>query len=309
MLTTQDETSIIERIKSARSEAEPVEPTEEPDIVDMSEPEEPIEEVAEVEETQEAEEIEEEAEEVADDFYLDLDGEEVSFSQIREWKQGHMMQSDYTRKTTEVAEQRKAFEQELEAFNANQAKVNALAAELQAEIESSKLSDEKIKELREYEPDEYIKYIESQQRKQSLLEQAKQDVKPTYNPQEEQQKLLAANPQWVENGQATQAYQDDVKMLNDYANQVGMTPEKFNSLDASMMQIMLDAARSKQTNKKSAAIAKKVRKAPVMTKPGGQSKSNAQSEVEKLQAKFNKTGSVEDAVALRKAKRKLNNQR
>lgn len=74
-----------------------------------------------VEATDESETVEQpdegqaEGEEEADQF-IELDGEEVPLSQIREWKSGGMMQADYSRKTQVLAEQSKAVRQMEEAL-------------------------------------------------------------------------------------------------------------------------------------------------------------------------------------------------
>ena len=319
MLTTQnDETSILERIKIARGNAEPKEPTEEPQIVDVTDsdtPEEEAEEVAQQEveeieedETEEAIEETEEQAESEDELYLDLDGEEVPLSQVKKWKSEHMMQADYTRKTTELSEQRKEFEAEREAFNANQAKLQETVAQLESIIKTETLSNEDLQELREYEPERYIEYIEKQKQREEVLKEAKSQVKTeSVDFQAEQQKLLNNNPSWVDNGQLTEQYQNDVKLLDEYAKEVGVTPERFATFDASMMQIMLDAARAKDTTKKQAAITKRVRKAPVSTKPSQKAKQGLHDQLAKAEKRLKQTGSVEDAMAVRKLKAKINN--
>lgn len=318
MLTTQsNETSILERIKLARGTTEPEQPTEEPQIVDVSEddtPEEPTVEAAEVEETEDyAEEVEAQSEEVVEsdeeELYLDLDGEEIPLSQVKEWKSGHMMQSDYTRKTTELSEQRKEFEAEREAFSANQAKLNDTVAQLEAVIKSDELTSEELQEMREYEPEAYIKHVEKQNQRKELLEQAKSSriEQPSFNVQEEQQKLIANNPHWLENGKPTQAYQDELKILNDYGEKVGITPEQFSRFDAAMMQMAIDAAKYSGGKSQDAVIAKKVRKAPVITKPQQKANVAIHDKIKKAEAKFKRTGSIDDALALKKLKRKLNN--
>ena len=50
---------------------------------------------------------------------LELDGEEYELDQVRTWKKGHMMQSDYTKKTTTLAEERRTFEAERESGREN----------------------------------------------------------------------------------------------------------------------------------------------------------------------------------------------
>lgn len=46
-----------------------------------------------------------------------IDGEEFSIEEIREWRKSGLRQSDYTRKTQEVAKQRKEAEEALEIYN------------------------------------------------------------------------------------------------------------------------------------------------------------------------------------------------
>lgn len=47
----------------------------------------------------------------------DIDGEEFTIDEIREWKKGNLRQSDYTKKTTELAKQRKEAEDALEVYS------------------------------------------------------------------------------------------------------------------------------------------------------------------------------------------------
>lgn len=48
---------------------------------------------------------------------FDIDGEKVTAEQIREWKRGNMRQSDYTRKTQEIAAIRNEAKEALELYN------------------------------------------------------------------------------------------------------------------------------------------------------------------------------------------------
>mgnify|MGYP000844871666 FL=1 len=47
----------------------------------------------------------------------EIDGEKFTIDEIREWRKGNMRQADYTRKTTELAKQRKEAEEALEIYN------------------------------------------------------------------------------------------------------------------------------------------------------------------------------------------------
>lgn len=55
-----------------------------------------------------------------------IDGEEYSIDDIREWKKSGLRQSDYTRKTQELAKQRKEAQEALEVFNYLQSKPDLL---------------------------------------------------------------------------------------------------------------------------------------------------------------------------------------
>lgn len=313
MLTIQSGTSeqeAINRIKAARGEAEPQEPTEEPEVVDVSTTDEIIEE-AEAEEVavqpEEIKEVEESEAQPEDDFYLDLDGEEVSSSQLREWKSGNMMQSDYTRKTTEHARNVEAFEAKEQEFNTKQTQALTNFELLEAMVAEDELTPEQSQEMREYEPEAYIKHMEKQQKRKEILKSKPTVNAPSFDPQQEQQKLVQANPHWLDNGKPTKAYEEDSKLLNDYAANNGVTAEKFATYDASVIQMMLDAARFKQLNVKNAAVEKKVRKAPVTTKPRQATKASIHDKIDKAKTKLKRSGSMEDAVALKKLQRQLNN--
>ena len=66
--------------------------------------------------TEQATEVKEEEPSIVEEPEFDLgDGEKVKLSQIKEWKDGGLRQSDYTKKTQELSEKRKGLE-EMEKF-------------------------------------------------------------------------------------------------------------------------------------------------------------------------------------------------
>lgn len=83
------------------------EPTQEVD----NQPEEP--KVEDVAETQ----VQDEPTEIAESNKFTIDGEEYTLEQIKEWKQGNLRQSDYSRKTQELAKQRKEMQEAVELYN------------------------------------------------------------------------------------------------------------------------------------------------------------------------------------------------
>lgn len=313
------EVNYLEARKAARSGEDSKEQPVPVGVVDVLEDNAPIEEVETEEVTHEATttEIEESAtEEEAQSeetglFYYDIDGEEVSSDQLKEWKSNGLMQADYTRKTQELADSRKEFEAEREALTGKQAKLSEQLLTLEAIMSEEILSTEALAELREYEPEEYINHIEKQSKRKEFLKEAKLIATPSYevNVQEEQAKLIKANPQWLSDGKATEAYQNDMTALSDYYADNGFTQEQVNQVNSSsiLAQAVIDAARFKATNVKKAVVEKRVRKAPVSTKPRAQATNAVTNEIKKLQEQVKRTGDPRLFQQLRQLQRKQGN--
>lgn len=288
-----------------------------PDVVDVSE-DTPVEAqeaepqgealTTDTEELEVAQDQESEAQEDEGDlFYYDLDGEEVSSAQLKEWKDNGLMQADYTRKTQELSESRKAFEDEQKKFNEKSAQLEAKLAEVQAIIDEETPSAETLAEWREYEPEKLLDYQEKTARRKELVGKAK-DVIPNSEPvQHDYSSLLEKNPEWTQDGKTTDAYAKDMQAMTQYANSVGMSTEEAAQLSPTHLQILLDATRFNSNKAKSAVVTKKVRKAPVSTKPKAQAQSSVKSEIEAIQSRLKKYGKEEDFVKLRKLQRQINN--
>lgn len=277
-------------------------PTEE---VEQAEVNTDVENAAEVEES-EAQPIETQEEE-GELFYYEIDGEEVDSKTLKEWKDNGLMQADYTRKTQELSESRKLFEQEQAEFNSKQSKLSEQLATLEAMINEDAVTDEQLQEMREYEPEKYIEYIEKQSKRKDFLKEAKKNATPekTVNVQEEQAKLIKANPQWLDNGKATKEYQKDMNALTQYYQDNGFTQEQVDAVNSSavLAQAVIDAARFKSVNVKKAVTEKRVRKAPVSTKPKAQAKTALTTEINKLSEQVKKTGDPKLFQQLRKLQR------
>ena len=193
MATEQE--AILQRISVARGTSEPVkaEPTEEPKAVNVSD-EAPIEADVAVDEPVVTEELTDDAAEIEEveasdepvttetnddeDLYVSIKGREINLKDIEEWEQGNLRQSDYTKKTQELSEQRKTFDADKEALTSQQAQLQGSIATLEAIIAEETLSAEEVAELREYEPDAYIKYTEKLSKRETVLSEAKTDVQP-----------------------------------------------------------------------------------------------------------------------------------
>lgn len=239
------------------------------------------------------------------DLFYDLDGEEVSAKQLREWKSGAMKSADYTRKTQELSKKSKEFEQLQADFNEKQSRLDAKLAEVEAIIADETLSDDAIKDLRDYEPDKYIEYTERLQKRKKLIEDAKA-TKPKGDFQKEYATFAKSVDGWFEGEKPTEKAKKDIAVMTAYAEKLGFTDSDLSGLKAPHFKMLLDAAKYQSTKNTNASLTKQVRKAPVTTKPRQGITSSLEQELKTAQDRFNRTGTVADGVALRKIKSKLN---
>lgn len=204
--------------------------------------------------------------------YLDLDGKEVDLQDVRKWRDGHLMQADYTRKTTELAEERKVLQAEREQLG----DLSALHAELQALVQE----DEAVNwaELREDDPEEYIALKEKADKRKSAVEKLKtQAGQPQISDADlvtEQKALFSANPSWLDkDNKPTAAFEADQKLVNSYFQTNGFTSQEVSGMvRARYIEACLKAAKFDELQKKGATLRSKAKKATLVTKPSKQAR-------------------------------------
>tara|TARA_R110000787_G_scaffold120286_6_gene231253 strand:+ start:622 stop:1665 length:1044 start_codon:yes stop_codon:yes gene_type:complete len=288
----------------------------EEESIDTAQPDEDDNEVVEEseEEVSESEENDEEETEEVEDLYVDLkDGTQISLSEIEELQKGSLRQADYTKKTQELAEQRKEIEEKESKFNSLISDLEEKSANLEVLI---KEQDEEIDwdYLKEYDPSEYLSQKEKAEKRQKTLEEIKgtKDSLNSENQQklvaEESSKLFTAIPEWIEDGKTTKAFENDIKLMNNYlVNNVGMSNEEIGQIVSHKhWQIIREAAKNTINVDKKVAMDKKLKKAPVVTK--SHSKVSKQSVINKelsdAESRFKKSGDSNDLIALKKIRRK-----
>tara|TARA_R110000851_G_scaffold332695_1_gene509543 strand:+ start:4992 stop:5966 length:975 start_codon:yes stop_codon:yes gene_type:complete len=317
------EQAILQRISVARGTAEPEQsaPTEEPKAVNVSD-EAPIEadaainepvvtddlivSAAEIEEEEASDEPVTTEADSDEDLYATYNGREINLREAVEWEQGNLRQSDYTKKTQELSEQRKTFDADKEALTSQHANLQGSIATLEAIIAEETLSAEDIAELREYEPDAYIKYTEKISKRDKALTEAK-STQPVndVNIEAERKALWDANPLWMKDGKQTEAFTNDMKLLTDFAQSNGYSEDEISSIKQSKhWQTLIKAAKFDASATKNAAIEKKVRTAPVSTRPKQVQQTSLVTEIKEAEAKLKKTGHSDDAIKLRQLRRK-----
>jgi len=315
-MQTAEQTYLEQRKKARGNQDSVIEQPDNTEAVDVSQ-DAPVEEVVEPEAianediTPEIEEPEVENEGVAiesesEDLYVEYNGREINLKDVEKWEQGHLMQSDYTRKTQSHAEDVKTFNAEKESFTAKQSEFDNKLAQLNAMIEEDTPSAEVLAEWREYEPEKYIEHTEKMSNRKKLLASSKAEL-PTQSVDmvKVSADLAASHPEWMENGKQSKQFITDTNLMTSYAESRGISQADMTSFDARHYEIILDAARYKSQNSKNVAIEKKIRKAPVSTKPRAKANNSLQSEMDIVQKRFNKTGNDKDFLLLRKLQRQL----
>ena len=249
------------------------------------------EEVEYVEDDEEGEydtdEVEEEEEVEQPDVYtVKVDGEEYEVTQD-ELLNGYQRQQAYTKRSQELAEQRKAFEaeaaqvaqmrdayaQQLEQLSQQLNQVNeqepdwaALAKEYSAEeliVYKAQLDQQK----------EYAKQVEAE--KQAIAQQQAQEQQAQMQQHlaSQREEMLNRIPQWRDEDIRTSEREQVIK----YAQQsVGFSPQEIaNASDARAIELLYKAWQWDNLQQKKPAAKKKASKAPKMAK-AGQPKTKAQ---------------------------------
>ena len=258
---------------------------------------------AEAPEEEPADEQAEGSEEPTDDL-VDAEYEGKAYKVPKELKEALLRQSDYTRKTQEVAETRKAIEERAQLLQAQEGLIAATfdkAAELkQLQAQLSRFEDVNWQELSDSDPVQAQKLLIARQQLERALGAKAQEFQPA---QAQYQHLTAVQRQQVlqEQAQAPKARLPDfspemAQRIRDVTKTYGYTDQELaNVTDARLVHLLHDAMKWRDLQAKRPEAMKRVAEAPRAVKPTSpvQRRTN-QAAVERLKSK----GRVEDLAAL-----------
>ena len=320
-LTVTDAASAIEGMLSAPEDST----QEQPEVV-----EEQTEEVEEVEEAEDQADYEEAVEATEDEVEEDVDSEveepeEVEEEQtftikaageekevtLDELKKSYQLGSDYTKKTQEIAEQRKVIEQEAKAIIEARKVRDEYSQKLKA-VENYLLSNndtpEDLAAMSENDPIGYAKvvadmtlkkeHLQSVQAEQQRLAQQQQSDRTAQLEQyvqEEAKKLAESLPEFSDKTKGEQVRND----IRSYGKKVGFTDEELSQVyDSRHVLVLHKAAQYDKLMAGKAGVKKKVAKAPKTVKSGAKVKQNVTDIQKKQLKKLQQTGSARDAAAI-----------
>lgn len=200
-----------------------------------------------------------------DEVYYDVDGEEVSAADIKKWKSGHLMQSDSTRKTQALADDRKRFQSERDELDAKLEMLRSAEADLEGLIMAD-LQGKNLDELREYDVSEYLKVTETQKKRSAKLAEISQKfAKAQQELADRGFKQLSESLGWDAN---PEKFESDKKTLADYAKATGITDRDFQKIvSPAVMTAILEAAKYRKLKESNPADSKRVKAVPKIVKP------------------------------------------
>ena len=242
---------------------EVIEPTPAEDSIGATEAPEAVD--TDIEGTDQSAATEEGEQDLPEEFVYDIDGEEVSLDTIKEWKAGTMKNADYTQKTQALAADRKALTEKSDAF---EEKLQMLT-DMESEIESLVMGDLGKVDLNALLDDgdtaEYLKAKEQMDTRKSKLSALMEKRSELIRKQDaENAKQLHDSLGWSD---ATKK-DADVKALNAYAKEIGLSQAEFNKIRSpKIIEALIDGAKYRKLTTDKPATTKKVRQAPKTPKP------------------------------------------
>ena len=257
------------------------------------------------------EEEEEEYEEVADPVYsVKTDGKVVQVT-LDELTNGYQRQSDYTRKTQELAETRRTFETEKQAVAEERVQYQSALNQFNQMLQEQTAEFEQIdwNELAELDPTQYLIKKDEQrelQTKQMRVNAENQRVQQVQQQeaQRQHQELLkqemgmleAAFPEWkdpVKRDKLTASWES-------YALTQGYEPNDVKAITDHRALKILDKARKYDQWQATSVKKKKIVKVPKTAKPGASSgvRSASSGKLKQKMQSLKQTGSVDAAASV-----------
>lgn len=224
---------------------------------------------------------------------------------VKELKDGYSRQSDYTRKTQELAEQRKQAEQELERVSqADQQlreqheRMNAMLEQWKPQPPADPQNDpmgwmQYQQQLHAFNQWEEQLQSEAQKARERHEQEQQQRVQEHF--QKEKAQLLEKIPALADDGKRTAFLEEAAKTMGEY----GFTKEEIQGFsDHRLIVAMRDLMKAKRTAQSAPKVRDEVKKKPKMLKGGKRGNSKAQNAKRAKADRLRETGRPSDAVSV-----------
>ena len=264
------------------------------------------------EETEETETLDDEQDEIEEQnepqlYAVKINGEDVEVT-IDELQSSYSRQADYTRKTQELAQQRKTIKEQQSEVAKNEAIYKELLPKMEAALSESLGDEPNWETLYSNDPIGYVRerdlWNEKQQKLQAVqAEQTRLQEEDQVKQQEQIQKymqygekqILNHVPEWKDKT----IQQEEKLAIRDHAiNDLGFTAEEINQVYD--YRLLMGLRNSWMQNKTQKAVKKKpTQKASArnrVAKPGSVSRKKTSTPLKKSKARLAKSGKVQDAA-------------
>jgi len=224
-----------------------------------------------------------------------VNGEEREVT-LEDLRKGYMMESDYRKKTSEVARQRDEFSKEKASFAEKLKQAEDLLV-----VEAEDLNSPENLDLKEYDPTEYYKKKDKLESKAKRLAELQQEAFKIQQEQsqarleKEKELLFQAVPEWLDDTVMSQ----ETSLVNDMLTGMGLEGNDLQPFIDHRLLAMARKAALYDKLKSANPEAKKVKQKPKAAKAGNV-KTREEVDRAKLSDKRNKakkTGNMRDAAA------------
>lgn len=293
LLTGDGDSAGSETPKPPKANAEAAEPDEdEPEAAEAAEEEAPEEE---------SEGPEEEAGDEAEQpqtFTVKVDGEEVTVT-LEELQRGYSRTQDYTRKTMELAEAKKALEPERQALRQEREQYANLLPKLEAHLQQQWESPE-LQELRQTNPAEYLLRRDELKQQAEAVRLERERVEQAEREEQEKERMERRREEALKLIETLPDLKDrkNFEETVGYALSLGFTPEDIQETDNHRAYVVLwKAMQYDRLKAKGPEVRAKVQ-AVKTAAPGAKSAQPSKvTELTRAKQRLAKTGRVEDAQA------------
>ena len=238
-------------------------------------------------------------------FTVKVDGKEIEVT-LDELQKGYSRTQDYTRKTQQIAETRKAVEAEVVAIRAEREQYAQLLGALQQQLETAGEQPVDWERLYAEDPIEWVRQrelardkqerkaaIQSEQQRLSHLNVQQQTEEMKTKLAQEQELLISAVPEWKDSKKATA----EKALLLEFGRKIGFSDDELkNVYDHRAVIALRKAALYDQMVSKRKDIKPVVNNGPRPVKPSAAGRISQSTEGNRAKQRLAKTGRVDDAA-------------
>ena len=248
----------------------------------------------------------EEEEDKPPSFTVKVDGKNVEVT-LEELQKGYSREADYTRKTQQVSEERRAFQAEAELVRTERQQYSQLLGSLQAQLQQNAAPQVDMDRLYNEDPIEWVRQKElardaekvhaaivSEKQRLSHIQAQEQYQSMQAHLAEQQDAMLKAIPEWANPDKA----KAEKTLLIEWGQKLGFSSDELkNIFDHRAVVALRKAALYDQMMTKRGNIRPAVNNGPKPAKPGAAGRMDNTTDSRRSQQRLAKTGRVNDAAS------------